>query len=95
MNNGNNINGTLQNLSTIDITVERLRERFSALYVQASQNTLEALNKLDALKDAKELKTKIIYSIVVVSFKILYIIYIYFIHELFVILIYIIHLMKC
>ena len=59
---------TLQGLHCpADVAVERLRERYAALYTQASQHTLEALDNFEQLKDAVELKTKILYSVVVVS----------------------------
>ncbi|XP_058807347.1 uncharacterized protein LOC131674910 [Phymastichus coffea] len=60
---------TLQGLSCQDAGAERLCERYAALYTQASQHTLEALNGLLPLKDAPELKTKILYSIVVLSWR--------------------------
>ncbi|KAL7286149.1 hypothetical protein TKK_0019558 [Trichogramma kaykai] len=52
-----------------DQAIERLRERYAALYSQASQHTLEALDHLEPLKEASELKVKILYSIVVLSWR--------------------------
>lgn len=54
-------------LTSPDITVERLAERYSALYAQANLHTLDALDALESLKDAPDLKAKILYSVVVVS----------------------------
>lgn len=52
---------TLRGLTCADVAVERLRERYAALY------SLDALDNIDALRDAAELKAKILYSVVVVS----------------------------
>lgn len=54
-------------LTSADITVERLAERYGALYAQANLHTLDALDTLESLKDAPDLKAKILYSVVVVS----------------------------
>lgn len=54
-------------LTSADITVERLTERYGALYAQANLHTLDALDALEPLKDAPDLKAKILYSVVVVS----------------------------
>lgn len=64
-----NLSETLQNLSTLDVNVniERLAERYGALYAHAHLHTLDALDALEPLRDAPELKAKILYSIVVVS----------------------------
>ncbi|EFN84949.1 uncharacterized protein LOC105182734 isoform X1 [Harpegnathos saltator] len=56
-------------LTAPDITVERLAERYSALYAQANLHTLDALDALESLKDAPDLKAKILYSVVVLSWR--------------------------
>lgn len=63
----NNFDETLRGLSSLDVTVARLRERYGALYSQANLHTLDALDSLEPLRDAPELKAKILYSVVVVS----------------------------
>lgn len=50
-----------------EVTAERLAERYAALYGQAHLHTLDALDALEPLKDAADLKAKILYSVVVVS----------------------------
>ncbi|XP_023289516.1 uncharacterized protein LOC105698426, partial [Orussus abietinus] len=55
-----------EKLSIEDPTVERLTERYAALYGQAQLHTLDALDALEPLKAASELKAKILYSVVVV-----------------------------
>ncbi|KAJ8687003.1 hypothetical protein QAD02_022797, partial [Eretmocerus hayati] len=59
----------LEGLPCQDTTVERLRERYSGLYSHASQHTLSALHQLQALSEAPELKAKIVYSVVVLSWR--------------------------
>lgn len=54
-------------LTSASITVEQLAERYGALYAQANLHTLDALDALESLKDAPDLKAKILYSVVVVS----------------------------
>lgn len=54
-------------LTLANMTVERLSERYSALYSQANLHTLDALDTLESFKDAPELKAKILYSVMVVS----------------------------
>lgn len=54
-------------LTSADVTVERLAERYGLLYAQANLHTLDALDALEPLKDAPDLKAKILYSVVVVS----------------------------
>jgi len=54
-------------LTSANITVEQLAERYSALYAQANLHTLDALDALESLKNAPDLKAKILYSVVVVS----------------------------
>lgn len=46
---------------------ERLAEMYSALYDHAHLHTLDALDALQPLHDAPDLKAKILYSVVVVS----------------------------
>lgn len=46
---------------------ERLAEMYSALYDHAHLHTLDALDALQPLDDAPDLKAKILYSVVVVS----------------------------
>lgn len=58
---------TFPNLTFDDATAERLAERYAALYDQAHLHTLDALDALQPLKDATDLKAKILYSVVVVS----------------------------
>lgn len=67
-----NLSETLQNLSTLDVNVniERLAERYGALYAHAHLHTLDALDALEPLRDAPELKAKILYSIVVLSWRV-------------------------
>lgn len=60
-------NRALENPALADITVERLAERYGALHSQANLHTLDALDALESLKDAPDLKAKILYSVVVVS----------------------------
>ena len=47
--------------------MERLSEKYGALYTHAHLHTLDALDALEPLRDAPELKSKILYSVVVVS----------------------------
>ncbi|XP_014470759.1 PREDICTED: uncharacterized protein LOC106742384 [Dinoponera quadriceps] len=56
-------------LTSPDITVERLAERYGALYAQANLHTLDALDALESLNDAPDLKAKILYSVVVLSWR--------------------------
>jgi hypothetical protein len=56
-------------LTLVNITVERLAERYSALYSHANLHTLDALDALESFKDASDLKVKILYSVVVVSIR--------------------------
>lgn len=51
-----------------DLPVERLSKRYGMLYAQAHLHTLDALDTLRPLDDAPELKAKILYSVVVVSY---------------------------
>ncbi|KAF3425728.1 hypothetical protein E2986_11020 [Frieseomelitta varia] len=52
-------------LTSGDVTAERLAERYAALYDQAHLHTLDALDAMQPLKDAHDLKAKILYSVVV------------------------------
>ncbi|KZC10572.1 PREDICTED: uncharacterized protein LOC107188627 [Dufourea novaeangliae] len=52
-----------------EVTAERLAERYAALYGQAHLHTLDALDALEPLKDAADLKAKILYSVVVLSWR--------------------------
>ncbi|XP_035721614.1 uncharacterized protein LOC118441395 isoform X1 [Vespa mandarinia] len=52
-----------------DLPVERLSKRYSMLYAQAHLHTLDALDTLRPLNDAPELKAKILYSVVVLSWR--------------------------
>lgn len=54
-------------LTSANVTVGQLAERYGALYAQANLHTLDALDALESLKDAPDLKAKILYSVVVVS----------------------------
>ncbi|KAH0956310.1 hypothetical protein HN011_008082 [Eciton burchellii] len=56
-------------LTLVNITVERLAERYSALYSHANLHTLDALDALESFKDASDLKVKILYSVVVLSWR--------------------------
>ncbi|XP_076630620.1 uncharacterized protein LOC143346429 [Colletes latitarsis] len=56
-------------LTSGDVTAERLAERYAALYGHAHLHTLDALDALEALKDAPDLKAKILYSVVVLSWR--------------------------
>jgi Mitochondria-eating protein len=49
----------------------RLVMKYESLYAQAKVDTLDALDILDELKGAEELKSKILFSVVVVSFHLL------------------------
>lgn len=49
------------------LTARQLTDKYSALYAHAQLNTLRALDSLPQLKEASDLKIKILYSIVVVS----------------------------
>ncbi|XP_071865864.1 uncharacterized protein isoform X1 [Bombus fervidus] len=60
---------TFPNLTFSDATAERLAERYAALYDQAHLHTLDALDALQPLKDATDLKAKILYSVVVLSWR--------------------------
>ncbi|KAG7189992.1 hypothetical protein KM043_006150 [Ampulex compressa] len=53
------------NLTSANMTAERLAERYAALYSLAHLHTLDALDALEPLKDAPDLKAKILYSVVV------------------------------
>lgn len=55
------------NLTSDDVTAVQLAERYAALYGQAHLHTLDALDALEPLRDAPDLKAKILYSVVVVS----------------------------
>ncbi|XP_036143013.1 uncharacterized protein LOC105839925 [Monomorium pharaonis] len=57
-------------LTSANITVEQLAERYGALYAQANLHTLDALDALESLKDAPDLKAKILYSVVVLSWRV-------------------------
>ncbi|OAD56505.1 hypothetical protein WN48_03192 [Eufriesea mexicana] len=57
------------NATSDDVTAERLAERYAALYDQAHLHTLDALDALEPLKDAPDLKAKILYSVVVLSWR--------------------------
>lgn len=48
-------------------STEQLTDRYVALYAHAHLHTLDALDALEALKDATDLKAKILFSVVVVS----------------------------
>lgn len=48
-------------------TTEQLTDRYVALYAHAHLHTLDALDALEPLKDATDLKAKILFSVVVVS----------------------------
>ncbi|KAK2587701.1 hypothetical protein KPH14_003816 [Odynerus spinipes] len=52
-----------------DLPVDRLAKRYSTLYEQAHLHTLDALDALHPLDDAPELKAKILYSVVVLSWR--------------------------
>ncbi|XP_018363135.1 PREDICTED: uncharacterized protein LOC108761219 [Trachymyrmex cornetzi] len=56
-------------LTSANITVEQLAERYGALYAQANLHTLDALDALEPLKGASDLKAKILYSVVVLSWR--------------------------
>ncbi|XP_012062268.1 PREDICTED: uncharacterized protein LOC105625533 [Atta cephalotes] len=56
-------------LTSANITVEQLAERYGTLYAQANLHTLDALDALEPLKDACDLKAKILYSVVVLSWR--------------------------
>lgn len=55
--------------SSSDVTAERLAERYAALYGQAHLHTLDALDAMEPLKDAADLKARILYSVVVLSWR--------------------------
>ncbi|XP_076758447.1 uncharacterized protein LOC143427851 [Xylocopa sonorina] len=52
-----------------DASSERLAERYAALYCHAHLHTLDALDALEPLNDAPDLKAKILYSVVVLSWR--------------------------
>ncbi|KAG8226320.1 hypothetical protein J437_LFUL011433 [Ladona fulva] len=64
-------------MSTSDISLlgtggpnaQLLLGRFASLYAQARVDTLDALDNLPQLRDAEELKSKILFSVVVLSFR--------------------------
>ncbi|XP_015594907.1 uncharacterized protein LOC107267552 [Cephus cinctus] len=58
-----------QNIHIGQPSVEQLTERYGALYAQAHLHTLDALDALDSLKDTPDLKAKILYSVVVLSWR--------------------------
>ncbi|XP_015184847.1 PREDICTED: uncharacterized protein LOC107070830 [Polistes dominula] len=60
---------TSQVLISDDLPVERLSKRYGMLYAQAHLHTLDALDTLRPLDDAPELKAKILYSVVVLSWR--------------------------
>ncbi|XP_012153526.2 uncharacterized protein LOC100875545 [Megachile rotundata] len=55
--------------SADEASTKRLVERYAALYAQAHLHTLDALDALEPLKDAPDLKAKILYSVVVLSWR--------------------------
>ncbi|XP_011500419.1 PREDICTED: uncharacterized protein LOC105364228 [Ceratosolen solmsi marchali] len=59
----------LQGLPCSDVEAEQLRERYALLYSQGNLHTLDALNNLEPLKNAFELKLKILYSVVILSWR--------------------------
>ncbi|GIY97108.1 mitochondria-eating protein [Caerostris extrusa] len=58
-----------ENLSLGEIRPTSLIRQYEELYTQARVDTLDALDALTPLKEHDELKTKILFSVVVLSFK--------------------------
>lgn len=50
-------------------TTRQLTDKYAGLYAQAHFQTLDALDALEPLKEAQDLKAKILFSVVVVSYQ--------------------------
>lgn len=57
----------MENLSLGERRPSALVRRYGNLYAQARVDTLDALDELPDLKNAEELKSKLLFSVVVVS----------------------------
>ena len=66
-NNNNNSSSPGQSHSHPGAGQERLVASYVTLYSQARLDTLDALDKLVELRQAEELKSKLLFSIIVVS----------------------------
>ena len=66
-NNNNNSSSPGQSHSHPGPGQERLVASYVTLYSQARLDTLDALDKLGELRQAEELKSKLLFSIIVVS----------------------------
>ena len=64
----NNNNNTKQGHTQSGPSQERLVASYVQLYSQARLDTLDALDKLLDMRQAEELKSKLLFSIIVVSF---------------------------
>ncbi|XP_034939668.1 uncharacterized protein [Chelonus insularis] len=53
-----------------ELTTQQLTEKYVGLYAQAHLHTLDALDALETLKDATDLKSKILFSVLVLSWRI-------------------------
>ncbi|KAK0094422.1 hypothetical protein PV326_010925 [Microctonus aethiopoides] len=56
--------------SAINLTTQQLTAKYVALYAQAHLHTLDALDALEPLKEATDLKAKILFSVIVLSWRI-------------------------
>lgn len=62
-------NGRVENLSLGERRPSALVRRYGNLYAQARVDTLDALDSLPDLKNAEELKSKLLFSVVVLAFR--------------------------
>lgn len=67
-NNNNNYYDGNKKAHAVTMTTEQLRDKYAALYAQAHLHTLDALDALEPLKEATDLKAKILFSVIVVSY---------------------------
>ncbi|XP_008552372.1 uncharacterized protein LOC103574651 [Microplitis demolitor] len=69
-NNNNNYYDGNKKAHAVTMTTEQLRDKYAALYAQAHLHTLDALDALEPLKEATDLKAKILFSVIVLSWRI-------------------------
>ena len=62
-----NLNSRIENISLGDSKSASLIRRYGNLYAQSRVETLDALDQLAEMRNASELKSKLVFSVVVVS----------------------------